>query len=352
MKSKAIDSSKDFIRKIHTGRDLRKGISRNRKLLNVNAIPAVVRDLNKSAIYSKNLILNPFPKKIEEIKRWFPLSDAGPTIEFVWTASILSLFINELNAFVALRDRFHDHYLVGKFDEASSVLDEIEALFGFSLWSIDARLRLLQRSQGLSAQKQFLESTISTEGIDPFTAYLFFYLSFSCEENVTTTDIARELDELESANVGATLVDYFTFRMNPLELTRVRTPSECLRTEENSPIIDRFETFVQMAQLELARSRGERPHHLERCFQLLKDLADPRCVNLGKILARDARGFGPYSSELEYCDEYTRGNYESLSETLENVLTETPGKISLYELAAPPVPMRSGTPVSGNLEYR
>ncbi|MCK1307657.1 hypothetical protein [Bradyrhizobium sp. 45] len=104
--------------------------------------------------------------------------------------------------------------------------------------------------------------------------------------------------------------------------------------EENSPLIDRFETFAQMAQLEFVRCANNDHSHLDVCSTLLRDVSDDRLVNIRNLLTRDARPLENNAAEMGFFDEYTRGKYEQVSRELELFLAQHPGEITLYELAA------------------
>jgi hypothetical protein len=100
-----------------------------------------------------------------------------------WAGAVLSECRDQLHQFEALQRTFESFWLQGDFAEALIKLTEIDELCGVSLWSIDARISILQES-GLDAQKAFCAAVIekAPRSIAGFVAY---YISIRNEEATT-----------------------------------------------------------------------------------------------------------------------------------------------------------------------
>ncbi len=104
--------------------------------------------------------------------------------------------------------------------------------------------------------------------------------------------------------------------------------------EENAPLIDRLESFIEMAQLEVARS-GELSNaaYIGKAVLRLEKLPDVRIKNLCFL-------FNPSLDRLERdtnfaraCDNYTLAKYDSVRSLVATELNAAPSKAWWYDLA-------------------
>jgi len=140
----------------------------------------------------------PFPNAYSSIKPLRPLAPVSPDFDFEWTSVVLEYYLEQLVEYVNLRDCFYDRMLLDEHVVAQETLDAIEQKFGVSLWLIGARISVLQASQGVTAQKEFLESLLDQSGLNVLVAAVAFYLSFAAEDHVSKAELDRELAEFVS----------------------------------------------------------------------------------------------------------------------------------------------------------
>jgi hypothetical protein len=323
----AITDVASFRRLIHMQGDLIGSISRHRKAIAPHAVEQIVGSLMTNPIYRDALAPNPFPNAYSRLKSRAFKSRASAELEILWTAAVLSHFTDELNEYLKLKATYSNAFMDGNWSEAVRILDQIERLFGFSIWSINARITLTHLQHGVTAQKSALNKIIGTPGINPIVAYLAFIFSYSLEENVTLSEIRREFTSL-----GTDFKSYFLYHVTPFDLDAVVNPHACISWEENSTVIDRFETFVEM--LQIFYSRQTCIVELQRALAILKGVADLRLSNLAFCL--DLSDCQP-SKDIEFaqaCDEYTVGNYKAAADLLAQQQKLNSGAAWTYELAA------------------
>lgn len=333
-KSTQVNSTSAFRRLIHSKSELRTGINDSRQYLDPGSAPTVIRELCKVPVYSRLIALEAFPKEISRIKFGRPLMPVSADLDTIWNASVISLYAKELNEFIGQRTRFENAYLNGSLDEAIEALDNIESRFGMSVWLIDSRFRSLQLRDGLSAHKAYLEKVLNTDGIDAYVAAQLFYLSFSAQDNVSLADIANELEPVSGGDHLRELKDSFRSRINPFDLSDISDPWKCISFNENSPIIDRFQAFVTMTQLQLTRDKTATPY-IAKAIDILKTIDEPRLNTLRTLISgRNALSSNDSETYLDVFDKYTIGDYSTCANQLEDLLTNSPRGGELYELAA------------------
>ncbi len=238
-----------FRRLLHSQGPVSKGLNAHRERLAPTAVVEVVAQLFATPVYASAFATNPFPTRFEAIKPRRALAPASPQLDLIWNAAVLGRYAARLAAYVTLRDAFYDCISGAAYDTAHELLAKIESEFGVSIWLAFSRLLLIQQSRGLAAQKRYLQEIVERPTVNPFFAYLAFYFSFGLEDNVSVTELNRELDQLSDAGAPEGVVGYFRYHASPLGLSAVGNPYNCITLEENSPIIDRFETYCEMSQL-------------------------------------------------------------------------------------------------------
>jgi hypothetical protein len=181
----------NFRRLIHSDQNLHAGVGRYRRRIENSSVTSIALEMLKNSIYRNSIVSNPFPRSFDKIKGRASFPGASQEIEILWTACILASFQHDLNAYIALRNKYARRFMIGDYEDALKSLDQIEDRFGYSLWSICCRFAVLQKYKGTAEQKLFLSSIISTSSIDAVVAYLSFLFSYSVEDNVTLKDIRQ-----------------------------------------------------------------------------------------------------------------------------------------------------------------
>jgi hypothetical protein len=323
-----------FIRLLHAGSTPAKRLNAKRGLLTTKSVPHVVSTLFKTSLYAAMLSPGAFPQRYEDVKPRLALAPTRPELDMVWTASVLHQYADRLSRYVVRRDEFYASINGAHFSEAARILDETESEFGVSMWLMFSRLSLIQQATGISEQKEFINSVLQSESLNPLFGYLSFYFSYGLEENVSVAEINREIELLSEIGTNRDIVDYFRYHASPTGLSAVEDPYRCIALEENSPIIDRFETFVEMAQL--ITVRAEEPHlltHLQDSVRLLRQIPDVRIGNLDCILQCN----DPVPIDIDFlvaCECYTLGDDEAAEEMCRYALSQTPAAAWWLELSA------------------
>jgi tetratricopeptide (TPR) repeat protein len=316
-----------FRRRVHAKGDLSYSISTYRRQLDPAALPDIVSTLMRNPVYRGAIASDAFPRSYSRIKGRMRMLPASPEIEILWTASILSHYTAELNEFIASRDLYSNQFMGGAYADAGKTLNQIEQKHGLSIWLLAAKIALAQCTDGVAAQKKILDHVVSTPIINPIVAYLIFFFSYSLEDTVQYNEIKRDLgtpvDELDA---------YFRHHVLTPEIGSISRPADCILQEENSPIIDRFETFMDMAQLLLIRQ--ENISELKLAMNMLANVADQRVSNLRFCLGLNEATITHDLRFTQACDEYTLGNYEQAAESIDASINASPAAAWFYELAA------------------
>lgn len=295
-----------FMRRLHSRRTLRQGLAIARKATNPQFLPEIVRHLYRSAMYGSLVSSTPFPSSLSDFTEGSRLEQLSTQGEFSWTAGVLSCFTSELNNFVVLRDKFYGAFQRGQLDAAAAELDEIVGTFGHSIWSIDQRIKLLQASGGLKAQKDYLESVISTRGTGFLPGWMAYYSSLRAENTTSPSMLEDVVVEVSDMGIQP-VVDYVRSHLATYDLTLIDDPGSPINWEEPHPIIDRFETFISMSLVFLSKTSATTATGLLPLLGSLKIIGDRRISNMIDYLSGSISM--DTQEEIGAFDAYTRGDY-------------------------------------------
>lgn len=312
-----------FRREVYRHPNRRAGIAVARRNTAVQDIPTVVRDLFSNQQFRKYLCPLTFPKDMGSSVYSKRLAKVDADKEFIWAASILARFTDELTGFVGLRDKFEFGYLYADWDACAEALDDIERSLGVSNWLIARRFQLLQISTGLTAQKDYLETIISTEALDPLIAVLSIFFSLRCEESVSLENLISEL--IGFKDLPPDIFDYLLFHICPYYMEEIESPTGVLAIEEPHSVIDRYMSFISMAELTVARDGLESSRMIFRGLEMLEDIKDIRLKNVLFLREKRVADLSVHTS----IDKYTTGDYSNVSDRSLNVL-EINARASLF----------------------
>lgn len=293
-----------FRRAIHSVANPRAGLSKARSLVPATHFPRIVNDLSRQSTYRYLFAPTTFPKHLESFPMRIRLAELDAEAELLWTASVLSLFKSELSEFLLKKEEFEHAFVAESPTRALEILQQIEAQFGFSLWLIGFKLQLLQLGKGLQAQKDYLESIFAVDGMSAQATWLAYYFSLRSEENVSYSKIESEILQLGSGELAEYCIHH-VLGHGPKRVEHLWTP---VNYEEPNPIIDRYETFVTIAQQHLSRTRGGASDAFRMAVQLLGSLEDRRLTNMMSMLGQAVMPDCD-SLELKAADHYTIGQY-------------------------------------------
>lgn len=315
---------------MHAKGDVALGMARHRKLVPWQSIPSLVAGMSRFPVYRNAIAADAFPREFARIKARSPYSAGPPQNELIWNAAVLAEFVDQISQYIPLRDQFNCQLGRGNYDLAGETLDRIEELFGYSLWLISAKLTLLHLSKGVKSQKAYLHSIMDSADLGAAPAYLSYFFSYSLEDGVSAAEVRREFALDEGGLVGLFL-RYFRYHVIPFDLEHVNDPIGIIRLEESSPIIDRFETFVEMAQILCFRQEQISP--LRESIKLISSLDDIRVKNIQFYLNNNVTPQPLCDSISDAIEAYTLDRYSEADDLLRSENLPYP-KAWTFELLA------------------
>lgn len=253
----------------------------------------------------------------------------------VWYAVIISTNHIKINEFIIKKTEFEVALINGFYDRANMSLNEIEELIGYSFWSIDSRLALYEYSIGLEKNKEFLEK-ISLSDSDNWVKACADFFSFKAEKSVNNRQYVHRVQNFLE-HLTESIRPFFEEKLFPIVQIEEDDIVNILRLNSSSSLIDMYNTFIKVCTRVLSDNKIENREIKRLVSESLALVEDVDDIVLYKLKWASGCLEGDiYLSEkdvnfLEIGDLYTKGDYETVIENIENSIEENANCFELYE---------------------
>jgi hypothetical protein len=279
----------------------------------------------------------PFPKAYREIRR---ATERIYTTKFAreaaWQCSVFCAYAAELNLFIKVRDSIDHAIAAGNLAVATTLLESVNTTLGHSIWTIQKSLFLEDLRTGLDGNKALLDTIIGDNSANAVTILLSYYLSLRAEWNVSFETYKATIEkELGTKGASRSFRRYIRLHCNPADAEPIAaTASDILFFESDSPIVDRYNTFLLTLSRLVAEERATALQAADFVEQLAQYIPDTRL----KVIVASLTGHEPRSEDLlsmEYLslfDSYTVGDYEGSEMQAIALMEKYPAYLESYEI--------------------
>jgi hypothetical protein len=174
-----------------------------------------------------------------------PVPDLSKQVRFL--IKRINLERIKINDFIMLKKIFEIEILKKDYISASKILDDIENKFGFSFWSIQNRIFIIQNNQGLEAQKKY-SNDLRKKLSYGIVKYFIYNISVRNEDATSIKNFDDQLDK-KSENIEiSTIKNYIKFKLRSYTDLSLDQMKEVLFIEQYHSIIDQYETLLEIIQ--------------------------------------------------------------------------------------------------------
>lgn len=281
---------------------------------------------------------NPLPKSSNQIgkigkHRW---RDSFYN-EMNWLSFCIDMHKDELNLFIELELKFEKFFLLGRYDEAEDVLNEVDDSICVSKWSIEKRLLLAeytnQDGSGRTAVFDFL-----TKDTERLLKINLSYISNRLDRQLPIYRYEFSLSRFIERQKGIRLADYFLYELNYFENL---TPSELgliIFLNSTMSIIDRYCTFLKICttvQCATAIDEGILQVTKDNILHLATIINDSRLLNLSVTCSEKpiVTPFNEHSIKfIEIASAYYECQFIECHDLGIKLLAETPWILELSDI--------------------
>lgn len=250
--------------------------------------------------------------------------------ELAWAAALLQTESELLRQFVSWRDKIQQAVLSGNFPLAERLLDQMEQATGASLWLIEARIAVLQRSKGLEGQKAYVRS-LNERHPNGFAAVVGYHVSGRNEDSATANRFTSTfLSSLDKWSIPMALKDYLSFRVvgrSPPSPSRL---SSVLAIASMLSAVDLYTAFTEVVHVMTGHSFGSvNGNRVANSVRMLSPIGDSTLLNAIAFFDKDfALSLLPSFQRVANTQHLLEGDYDRAQEAALAFLKQTPGDVS------------------------
>jgi hypothetical protein len=171
----------------------------------------------------------------------------------LWMAASLRVLQSDINSFLSIERRLDLALNQGNWKRALETLDLADRTVGMSVWSLKYRICVIERLQGVKEQKAFVRALNARKDIKPVIRAMAVLTSSLAEEAQSADLFYDELEKLFQREFPREdIYQYLAFHtafFGPFQFTK---PLEILNFENGNSIVDRYLSFLRIAQMTAA----------------------------------------------------------------------------------------------------
>lgn len=205
--------------------------------------------------------------------------------ELFWITERIRIERERISTFLLAKARIQHLSLSGKYEDAITAIEMVQAVLGVTLWTVQLRLALEHQAGGLERQKRYSAEVraVYRSGLLGFVTY------HTSVRNEDRTTLAKFLDDIEGRIENHPYFEdatktYVRYRLKHEFPATHGGFAEILRVEQSHGVLDIYETFVAVLQ-ELS-SRKLDARHTKLILDCIRGvgISDFRLIKIGRLL--------------------------------------------------------------------
>ncbi len=233
--------------------------------------------------------------------------------EMNWQALAFLKCFDVINQFIKLKDEFEHNLLLGKYEQARTILEEVEKDICVSYWSIENRF-ILDEYQFGSEKNWETRNTILEEKNYDIVRILGDMYSVKAEKRVSFFQYNESIDDWESHQaiygLSEGFQNYMRFKANYFSYSIYNQLTEALFRESDASVIDRYLLFIRISQHYIL-THTQKDNNFIFLLRKLNEAINDIAIEQMLISVDTSYNFIKSTNNkiISIIDEYTKGNY-------------------------------------------
>lgn len=287
---------------------------------------AMLRSKIKHVLYASTLT------RLNDI-RWCYNSTLTDENALDYACFVMSIFQEKVEKFNDLRNEYEIAYLLGKYERALEILDNIDLEVCVSLWSLGQRFLIRERKDGLEENKKLLSSIADGINDDLILCILYYYSSMAelgLSFDNYQSEIAKFIKNLGDSVLGKYLC-------NKLSLESVYQYNDISLTIQLDSQISLIDLFITLEKCLPAYYKEQICAGSDLSIPFEVDNIKCRLFNNLGILLKQQKNYSSCDNAqnkqiFDIIEEYTAGQYAAVNLKAINYLEKYPNDFQVAVL--------------------
>lgn len=247
---------------------------------------------------------------------------------FEYACFLIQLYSDKINRYLSLREEYERQYLLGKYDDAYTVLDLINNEICVSLWGCGQYMLLQEQKNGLTDNKKLLDQFSHSVPNNYTTRVVLYYYSVLAEENTSYDNYQAQINKFLNQLPESPIKSYLTQKLSLVPPSKQDDFSLILQIDSQYSIIDLYndlEKYIPVFFCDDICANNIENNFLYSFSSLIKS---PLAKNINLILSFSGKSLYYENSNgnilYNIIEQYTIGNYLWVLENALNYLLLKP----------------------------
>lgn len=274
--------------------------------------------------YKELLWGNLFPMSINDLGEgnYFFFKSESIIGDFNWLYIQISKYSKEIADYVEYRDNIEKSILIGYYDDAIQMLDEVRKKYGVSIWYYETKLLIYSYSNKEEKSLELL-TEINKAKKETKHGFVTFLLSYLYKRSAKTYSAFAYDAELEKKfRVNRTRFQqyrysYYLLRLNYYRTYQTQDLSPALIMEATNSLIDRYNMFLYVLKAKFANEKDYRNRNTlsSIAYKFYKKTADKQLSPLVAYENISKVNISYYNKEyIDVLEDYYMGEYTDCCE--------------------------------------
>lgn len=312
------------------------GLNEIKNSWNFQAVSEAVAKITNSntrncRIYINNLL----PNMYEKLGRtpYFNYSPNDLEHELNWYVALINNHSEKINKYIKYRSVFENYLILGKYEQASEILDTINKQICVSLWGLDNQFVLAENEFGLEKNKELL-ANISSKDCDLWVSIYADLFSFKNEHSVNNRQYDHRLERLFTG-VKEEIKSFFSEKLYPIYKISIDQLYNLLYYNECFSIIDIYNAFTKICVRAVADNKldAEILQMIQKSVNRIKGIDDNIWEKLRFYFDADIElQINDYDKQMYIIGNfYTEGDYNRVVQECEKIFDKHANCFELYQ---------------------
>lgn len=261
-----------------------------------------------------------YPRRITDLRRQGVLRPIDSEREIIWARHWLSRQARKISLFLKMKTDFEYELTNGDYAKCQAHINNIERELGLSIWAIENRIAILQLTEGIEKQKAYTAQIRDSRPRTDVLSYIAYRISHRNEETTTIAHFTEQVSSaLDSSGTKPDVKAYVLLRAANRMPNSGDEVATLLRVEQNSSIIDYYETFIKLATWAIISEADKvKSRFYSELSRLSFEIADARIAKL-LFMCDDRKEWldGLPTSTLAIHDLFLAGRFHDVAKALE-----------------------------------
>ncbi|MBS1686363.1 MAG: hypothetical protein JSS76_16605 [Bacteroidetes bacterium] len=274
------------------------------------------------------------PRRIKDIGKSPYASSTNIYAEITWAYYVFLIYQDELNQYIVLKNGIEKAICLNDFKLAVNLLDELETVVGYSLWSLEKRFYIYSIDKNPVRNNWIIKELL--ENKNRLALIIGYYTKAKFDAALSHSRYEEDVINIINRHKDKSIRRFLAYKLLFFKNTEVTNYHDNIALDGDNSLIDYYETFVNMLQLysiSIIDKQDEKLKLVETNFQfIVEKIRDNRLKNILRFNSDDYSQIELSQIDADIIANYLSDSYADCITLLKRAILAKPLCFEYYTL--------------------